>query len=567
MSAGFRNAAIVALAAVLCVAAPWARSQEVNRPSAGAPIPSLYEDSAVFTTAIAAEGHTDGFEQPVTGLILPHHLLAADLIARGVQAASRHAYRRVIVMAPDHFNRSRRPFATTTRDVATVFGTLGTDRAAVATLLRVPDLFEESGLFDREHGVAALLPFIKRLLPGATIVPIANAITATRADWDRAFDLLQPLLGPDTLVIQSTDFSHYLRPEIARQRDQESLNLLAAGDPEAASGLIQPDHIDSTAAFYLQLRLQASLGSHPVVIANRNSDTYSPGADRTTSYIVAAFTREPAKVPAFPDQTIAYVGGDFFAGRLLTAPLASAAQREAVVRQVLAVTGGAPLILNLEGAILDEIPSNVPSDLHAMDATLALPLLRALHASAAGLANNHSFDLGAPGLASSERALAGAGIKPLPQGRIADFGPFRMVTLNYVGQGGGRKGYPVVRSGDIESLCRSAAKPPLLAFVHWGREFTATAEAPERSEAEALATCGVSAVIGAHSHTASTRIDAPDGGQLMSVYSLGNFLFDQRSPRGTGALLELRFFKQGTFASRLIPLPNFFEQVADSRNR
>jgi poly-gamma-glutamate capsule biosynthesis protein CapA/YwtB (metallophosphatase superfamily) len=43
------------------------------------------------------------------------------------------------------------------------------------------------------------------------------------------------------------------------------------------------------------------------------------------------------------------------------------------------------------------------------------------------------------------------------------------------------------------------------------------------------------------------------------VYSLGNFLFDQRSEQVSGALLEVTLFDQGTFFSRLIPLPNFYK--------
>ena len=43
------------------------------------------------------------------------------------------------------------------------------------------------------------------------------------------------------------------------------------------------------------------------------------------------------------------------------------------------------------------------------------------------------------------------------------------------------------------------------------------------------------------------------------VYSLGNFIFDQSSPRGSGALVELRVFKQGTVAARLVPIPNLFD--------
>ena len=49
------------------------------------------------------------------------------------------------------------------------------------------------------------------------------------------------------------------------------------------------------------------------------------------------------------------------------------------------------------------------------------------------------------------------------------------------------------------------------------------------------------------------------GGEYQMTYSLGNLLFDQTTDRSSGALLELRAFEQGTYATRLIPIPNLFE--------
>jgi poly-gamma-glutamate synthesis protein (capsule biosynthesis protein) len=71
--------------------------------------------------------------------------------------------------------------------------------------------------------------------------------------------------------------------------------------------------------------------------------------------------------------------------------------------------------------------------------------------------------------------------------------------------------------------------------------------------------CGVSAIVGTHSHRASAQIEALQGGEYQLTFSLGNLLFDQRSERSSGALLELRVFEQGTFATRLVPVPNLYE--------
>jgi poly-gamma-glutamate synthesis protein (capsule biosynthesis protein) len=73
----------------------------------------------------------------------------------------------------------------------------------------------------------------------------------------------------------------------------------------------------------------------------------------------------------------------------------------------------------------------------------------------------------------------------------------------------------------------------------------------------------VSLVVGAHSHQASGALEQVNGGAGQMLFSLGNFLFDQTSPRGSGALLELRVFQQGTVAARLIPVPNLFELGRD----
>jgi poly-gamma-glutamate synthesis protein (capsule biosynthesis protein) len=69
----------------------------------------------------------------------------------------------------------------------------------------------------------------------------------------------------------------------------------------------------------------------------------------------------------------------------------------------------------------------------------------------------------------------------------------------------------------------------------------------------------VSLIAGAHPHQAYQRVEALAGGETAVAYSLGNFLFDQFSDRASGAILEVRFFPQGTFFARLVPMPNFYE--------
>lgn len=530
-------------------------------------VKSLYAERGVFLDAIARERPSNTQNLAVTGITVPHHILAADLMARGFWAAAGNTYDRVIILAPDHFNKSRRPLATTLRDFETVLGTAENDRAATGALLADGELFEDSALFEKEHGVAALLPFVEHFFPDAKIVPIAISVNATRAHWDRALAAIAKITGPRVLVVQSTDYSHYLTLGPAIQRDQEMLTVIAAGDVEAVTRLVQPDHLDTKAAQYIQMRLQAEiLKSHATVIANRNSAEYSALVVETTSYIVTVYAAdaEAGSRLRYADQEVLYFGGDTFLGRWLTQPLADPMVARDVVARVTALTGGAPLVVNLEGVLLDEPPETIGGGLHVMHASLATPILAALNVNAASVANNHSFDLGRAGFDEMLSILDRSAIKPLQHGEIVDLGPVRLVALNFIGTDDHR-GYPVVEGEDLGEVCGKTARPPLIAFVHWGEEYTTTATRAEYAAAEALEACGVSAVIGAHSHRAAARVEAIRGGEQQLVFSLGNLLFDQRSERGSGALLELRLFKQGTYATRLLPIPNLFEMASGHR--
>jgi poly-gamma-glutamate synthesis protein (capsule biosynthesis protein) len=482
-------------------------------------------------------------------------------MARGFWAAAGASYERIVILSPDHFNRSRRPFATTRRNFDTVFGVVETDQAATSLLLKETELFDDSDLFDREHGIAALLPFVKHFFPDTRIVPIAISVGSLRADWDRAVELLRTLIGARVLVIQSTDYSHYLPLDTALARDQETLNVISANDLEALVQLVQPAHLDSKAAQYVQMRLQHDyLKSYSTVVANRNSEAYSDRSTRTTSYVVTVYTELPSNGADFqhPDQDIIYVAGDTYLGRWLTLPLADADVADTMVKAVRNVTGGMPLVINLEGALLEDPPEGLPASVHVMHASLAIPILKAMNVTAAGLANNHSHDLGTVGYQETLAVLAKAGIRPLGHAQILDAGPLRILGLNFIGKQDYRA-YPVVKDlRELDAVCGMNDHAPLIAFVHWGREFTNVADTPEYAAAEALHRCGVSAIVGAHSHQSARSVQAIQGGEYQVTYSLGNFIFDQRPDRSSGALLEIRVFRQGTYASRLVPIPNFF---------
>ncbi len=542
------------LALILLLAATC--SSPDQPPGEGA-FPAFYPDGRLFLAAI---NHclAQPLPQKISGLTVPHHLLAADLMAAAFARVQGHNYRRIVILSPDHFHRSRSPFAVTGRDFDTALGRVATDRAAVRQLLNNP-LVSESSLFSHEHGIQVLLPFIAHYCPSALIVPIAIRNSSQPADWDSLARTLAPLLTPETLLVQSTDFSHYLSAPEARRRDQETLRVLSGGDPREVLSLRQPDHIDSLGCQYLQLLLQRQVfGAGPTVIANRNSQDYTTEpVKRTTSYIVQLYSAAPLSVEGLQSY---FFGGDTFCGRQVAARLATQASREALVKQISKITGGQPLILNLEGVLQEKCPEAPGPYTLCMESSLALPLLSGLHVRAVSLANNHSFDLGEDAYRAMRRLLAEQGFACLENRRVLDLGAFYLAAFSDVDNQSAEKTARLTRQ-DLEGLDGLQRDKPVFALIQWGREFAAAAGPRERALAALLEEKGVEVVIGCHSHRAGCLEGTRRSGR---IFSLGNFLFDQESPRVSGVLLEAVFFPQGTYFLKVHPLNNLFTSLGKS---
>ena len=256
-----------------------------------------------------------------------------------------------------------------------------------------------------------------------------------------------------------------------------------------------------------------------------------------------------------------FFAGDTFFGRYLADKLARRTWREGLVKRVRQLTGGAPLIVNLEGVVMAECPADPGPLKLCMAARPALDILRDLNVVAVSLANNHSHDFGEPAYRTMQRLLTDAGITGLENGTVKDLGPFQLAAATDLDN----RQEPVRALLTDADLRRFEAIPPdkpRFAFLHWGQEFTGTPGPREQALAARLKAGGVELIIGSHPHRAGALTG--DRQQCLA-YSLGNFIFDQRRPEVSGALLEVMFYPQGTYFLRLHPLGNLYEENFSAR--
>jgi MEMO1 family protein len=92
----------------------------------------------------------------------------------------------------------------------TPLGVMPIDAEAVAALRAVPLVRANPAVFMREHALEIELPLLQCLAPGCTLVPLLVG-TLEAGDAAALATALRPLLAPATLVVVSSDMTHYGR--------------------------------------------------------------------------------------------------------------------------------------------------------------------------------------------------------------------------------------------------------------------------------------------------------------------------------------------------------------------
>jgi poly-gamma-glutamate capsule biosynthesis protein CapA/YwtB (metallophosphatase superfamily) len=181
-------------------------------------------------------------------------------------------------------------------------------------------------------------------------------------------------------------------------------------------------------------------------------------------------------------------------------------------------------------------------------------------------ANNHAADRRTKGIKRTNHILDSLGI--LHTGTFTDPGErenlyplliekngFSVALLNYTyGTNGVTVKQPfIVNTIDKEiitnDLARAGSKNPdiIAVFIHWGNEYKTVPSGQQYDLAEYMFEKGADIVIGSHPHVLQKMIwtkDARGGKGKVAVYSLGNFVSNQRRLKtGGGAMARIEITK------------------------
>jgi hypothetical protein len=213
-------------------------------------------------------------------LIVPHagYIYSGAVAAHAYEelAAARGVVRRVVLLGPVHRVAVRGLAVPTAEAFATPLGTIRIDREALLALRDLPQVVASDQAHALEHSLEVQLPFLQKQLGEFSLVPFAVG----NASVEQVAAVIERLWGgPETLIVISTDLSHYHAYEAARAIDQATLARIAA----RATDL---DHQEACGATPLNgfLAVAAKRGVPVKLLAACNSGDTAGGKGKVVGY-------------------------------------------------------------------------------------------------------------------------------------------------------------------------------------------------------------------------------------------------------------------------------------------
>lgn len=227
-----------------------------------------------------------GGERWPKALVVPH----AGYIYSGPVAASGYALlengrgtvRRVILLGPAHRVPVRGLALPGARGFRTPLGVLRVDEDGAAAIAGLSQVRESQPAHALEHAIEVHLPFVQKVLGEVTVLPLVVG-DASAAEVAEVLEQLWG--GPETLIIVSSDLSHYLPYDIARSVDHGTARQILSLSPAPLA------HEQACGATPINGLLMAARrhGLRPELLDLRNSGDTAGPRDGVVGYGAFAF--------------------------------------------------------------------------------------------------------------------------------------------------------------------------------------------------------------------------------------------------------------------------------------
>jgi AmmeMemoRadiSam system protein B len=182
---------------------------------------------AEVSALLAKAGEPSSGRRP-KALIAPHagYVYSGEVAARAFKTVAGSSTTRVILIGPAHYFGFRGVAVPGAEAFATPLGSVPVDRQAYAIPAEFPFVARNDGAHAPEHALEVELPFLQVVLGEFALVPLLVG-EATASDVGALLDRLWD--GPETLIVVSSDLSHYHDYETARRLDAATALRIESG--------------------------------------------------------------------------------------------------------------------------------------------------------------------------------------------------------------------------------------------------------------------------------------------------------------------------------------------------
>ncbi len=223
-------------------------------------------------------------------LIVPHagHIYSGPIAARAyaLLVPLRAAISRVVILGPAHRVAVRGLALPDAVTFVTPLGRIPLDQDAMRRAQALPQVCVSRAAHAMEHSLEVQLPFLQEVLDDFTLVPFVVG----DASAEEVADVIELLWGgPETLIVISSDLSHYLPYADAQHKDRATvdriLRLAPLDEFEQACGALPVNGM-------IEVARRRSL--RPSLLDLRNSGDTASDRSRVVGYAALAFV-EPGQ--------------------------------------------------------------------------------------------------------------------------------------------------------------------------------------------------------------------------------------------------------------------------------
>ncbi len=233
----------------------------------------------------------------VVGLVSPHagYIYSGQVAAYGYKTVQGKSFDLVVVLSPSHRAYFRGASIYAVGDYLTPLGPAPVDRDVCQMLMDRHDFIQfHPEVHEQEHALEVQVPFLQRALKDFKLVPIVMG-SQDYPSCERLKEALLPVLqGKRTLIVASSDLSHYHTDEEARRLDHRIVTAIERFDPDTLNRVLITGQAEACGGgpILTAMLLSLALGANEArVLTYATSGDVSGDRNAVVGYLSAIFLR------------------------------------------------------------------------------------------------------------------------------------------------------------------------------------------------------------------------------------------------------------------------------------